>query len=252
MGRRQKKEEDVPVGAPLWMVTYSDMVTLLLTFFVMLIAMANFEQVGRVQAVFQSIRLALGVGGAHEQLMGVSAEQAQQIKEIQSNDELQPIMSRLRESLSRKVSDDMVRMTRTRTEIRVSLSDQVLFKPGSRELDPRAFPILGEIAKILGEHEKVKVQVEGHTDDSGNVKGNWDLSSGRAVEVVYYLQNKGDLDGRSLEAKGYGQFRPAAPDGMEDIENWNRRVELVIQSESPVAYEALYQVERETGGTDGG
>ena len=68
MGRRQKKEEQASAGAPLWMVTYSDMVTLLLTFFVMLIAMANFEQVGRVQAVFQSIRLALGVGGAHELL----------------------------------------------------------------------------------------------------------------------------------------------------------------------------------------
>ena len=250
MGRRQKKEEQASAGAPLWMVTYSDMVTLLLTFFVMLIAMANFEQVGRVQAVFQSIRLALGVGGAHEQLMGASEEQQQQVAEIQSRDELQPVMSRLRESLSRKISDDLVRMTRTRTEIRVSLSDGVLFKPGSRELDPRSFPLLTQIAQILGEHEKVSVQVEGHTDDTGNVKGNWDLSAGRAVEVVYYLQNKGELDGRSLEAKGYGQFQPSAPDGMEGA--WNRRVELVIQSESPVAYEALYEVERATGGLDGG
>ena len=252
MGRRGKKEEKSAPGAPLWMVTYSDMVTLLLTFFVMLIAMASFEKPGRVQAVFQSIRLALGVGGAHEQLMGSSSEVQQQIKEIQSNDQLQPVMSRLRESLSRKVSDDMIRMTRTRTEIRVSLSDSVLFKAGKRELSPAAYPVLTKIAQILADFQKVKVQVEGHTDDTGDTKGNWDLSAGRAVEVVHYLQQKGKLDGQILEAKGYGQFRPAAPEGMEELEHWNRRVELVIQSENPVAYEALYEVERATGGLDGG
>ena len=230
------------------MVTYSDMVTLLLTFFVMLIAMANFEQVGRVQAVFQSIRLALGVGGAHEQMVGQSEEPQQQIKEVQSKDELQPVMSQLRDSLNRQISDDMVKMTRTRTEIRISLSDQILFKTGSDELDPRSFPTLLAIAKILGEHDKVSVQVEGHTDDSGDVKDNWDLSSDRAVEVVYYLQKHGELDGRSMEAKGYGQFRPEAPEGMKEIVNWNRRVELVIQSESPVAHEAVYEMERQIGG----
>ena len=139
-------------------------------------------------------------------------------------------------------------MTRTRTEIRISLSDQILFKTGSDELDPRSFPTLLSIAKILGEHDKVSVQVEGHTDDSGDVKDNWDLSSDRAVEVVYYLQKHGDLDGRSMEAKGYGQFRPEAPEGMKEIVNWNRRVELVIQSESPVAHEAVYEMERQIGG----
>jgi chemotaxis protein MotB len=63
--RREKSGGDEGGGpsAPFWMVTYSDMVTLLLTFFVMLLAMANFEEVGRVDAVFESIRLVLGVDG---------------------------------------------------------------------------------------------------------------------------------------------------------------------------------------------
>jgi flagellar motor protein MotB len=72
------------------------------------------------------------------------------------------------------------------------------------------------------------------------------------VEVVHRLQEIGELDGRNLEARGYGEFRPATPEGMEELENWNRRVDIVIQSESPVAYEALYRVERATGGLDGG
>ena len=56
---KKKKEA---VGAPLWMVTYSDMVTLLLTFFVMLLAMANFEDIKRIDAVLGSIQASLGMG----------------------------------------------------------------------------------------------------------------------------------------------------------------------------------------------
>ena len=61
--KREKKEDDPPAGAPAWMVTYSDMVTLLLTFFVMLLAMASFESPGRVDKVIESLRRAFGVGG---------------------------------------------------------------------------------------------------------------------------------------------------------------------------------------------
>ena len=49
-------------------------------------------------------------------------------------------------------------------------------------------------------------------------------------------------------AKGFGQFKPEAPEGMEEISNWNRRVELVIKSDSNVGYEAVYEMERKIGG----
>ena len=61
--KREKKKEDKKGGAPEWMVTYSDMVTLLLTFFVMQLAMANFEDPGKIDAALESIRAAFGSGG---------------------------------------------------------------------------------------------------------------------------------------------------------------------------------------------
>ncbi|MEC7947188.1 MAG: flagellar motor protein MotB, partial [Myxococcota bacterium] len=235
-------------SAPFWMVTYSDMVTLLLTFFVMLMAMASFEEVGRVEAVLESIRLALGAGGTHQTLMGVTPEEMNQPSEIEPLDELQPIMAQLRESLNRHVSDDFVRMTRTQTEIRVQLSDQVLFEPGRDALHPAAYSLLGGIAGALS-GQPVNINVEGHTDATGDVKGNWELSALRAVAVVAFMQDRGGIDGRKLEARGYGPFRPASPGG-EDA-TWDRRVELVIQSKSALAYDAIYKVEQITGGTDG-
>jgi chemotaxis protein MotB len=246
--REQPQEEEGGPSAPFWMVTYSDMVTLLLTFFVMLMAMANFEEVGRVEAVLESIRLALGAGGRHQTLMGVTPEELNQPSEIEPLDELQPIMAQLRESLNRHVSDDFVRMTRTQTEIRVQLSDQVLFEPGRADLHPAAFSLLGGIAEAIS-GQPVNINVEGHTDGTGDVKGNWELSALRAVAVVAFMQDRGGIDGRKLQARGYGSFRPASPGGGDAT--WDRRVELVIQSKSPLAYDAIYKVEQMTGGADG-
>lgn len=250
MGKRREKpqEEDGGPSAPFWMVTYSDMVTLLLTFFVMLMAMANFEEVGRVEAVLESIRLALGAGGQHQTLLGVTPEELNQPSEIQPLDELQPVMAELRESLARHVSDDFIKMTRTQTEIRVSLSDRVLFAPGSDQLHPAAYGILSTLGKTLAGHP-VKIRVEGHTDASGTPAANWRLSSLRAVAVVTSMQESGGLDGRNLEAHGFASYRPSSPDGGDPT--WDRRVELVIQSKSAIAYDAIYKVEQLTGGVDG-
>ena len=124
----------------------------------------------------------------------------------------------------------------------------MLFEPGRTELHPAAFSLLSGIAGALTEHP-VSIHVEGHTDATGNVKGNWELSAMRAVSVVSFMQDRGGIDGRKLDARGYGSFRPASPGGADPT--WDRRVELVIQSKSPMAYDAIYKVEQMTGGANG-
>ena len=114
--REKKKEEAKSGGAPEWMVTYSDMVTLLLTFFVMLLAMASFESPGRVDKVIESLRRAFGVGG-----YSPNPEKAQKNPSAHTSDskttkdQVKPIVTQLREILSKKISDDLVKMTKTRT-----------------------------------------------------------------------------------------------------------------------------------------
>jgi len=249
--RREKPSDDGGgPSAPFWMVTYSDMVTLLLTFFVMLLAMANFEEVGRVDAVFESIRLALGVDGLDDQVVGVDPVDPNQIEDIQTETKLQPIMSEVASALSRHLSDDMVVLTQDVTEVRVKLDDRVLFKPGSAELHPSIYLLMADVGQAL-KGQPVTVKVEGHTDETGDTKANWELSSARAVSVVYAMQVRGGLEGEKLEARGMGQFQPSS--AVKGDHNWNRRVELVIKSDSALAMDAVYEVERVTnGGRDGG
>ena len=124
--RREKPSDDGGgPSAPFWMVTYSDMVTLLLTFFVMLLAMANFEDPGRVEAVFESIRLALGVDGVNEQVLGVDPVDPQNKEDVQEEDKLQPIMSVVSEALAKHLSDDMVVLTNV-----VNIGDELLASNG--------------------------------------------------------------------------------------------------------------------------
>jgi len=241
MGRREKKKEDEKAaGAPLWMVTYSDMVTLLLTFFVMLLAMAHFEDVGRVQAVLESIRTALGTGGYNFRVVGAEDEPAEQKRDFVPADRLQPIMTNLRSVISQHVSDNLVKMTQTQTEIRIKLDDRVLFRSGQSKLHPAAYSLVNDLAKLLNKHKSVNAYIEGHTDGSGDPTSNWELSALRAIALVTAFEKRGPVDGARLEARAFGAHRPS--DGQTQTSPWNRRVEIVLQSNEREAYSLIDDV----------
>lgn len=241
--KRKKKEEQKSGGAPDWMVTYSDMVTLLLTFFVMLLAMASFEDPGRVDAVIASLQKAFGVGGASPVRDTTNLNSAPAAAEEVKKEKTQPVLSKLVEALAKKISDDLIKMTRTRTEVRVMLDERILFAAGSQELHPSAYGILDSVAEAVGEM-KVNVYVEGHTDATGDSKKNWEISSMRAVSVVRALEARG-IPGERMQARGLGQYRPA--DIVDGNSTWNRRVELVIQADSTIGYEVAERLGDKVG-----
>jgi len=226
---RPKKPEEPPAGLPAWMATFSDMVTLLMTFFVMLMAMANFEDTQRVEAVFHSIKSALGVGANQLNRVGTHNEAQSMTPDNPRQESIQPVMAKLRQAFSKHLSDDLVRMVNNEQEIRVRLDDRVLFRPGSATLHPAAYALLTDVALVLAD-EPVEIRVEGHSDASGDPIKNWNLSGGRAVGVVMGLHEKGPIAGERLEADAFGQYRPAASFG--EVETWNRRVELVLRSDN--------------------
>ena len=229
------------------MATFSDMVTLLMTFFVMLMAMANFEDTRRIEAVFHSIKSALGVGANQMNRVGTHNEAQSMTPDSPRQDSIQPVMAKLRQAFSKHLSDDLVRMVNNEQEIRLRLDDRVLFRPGSTTLHPAAYALLTDIATVLSE-EPVEIRVEGHTDASGDSVANWGLSSGRAVAVVLALQEKGPIEGKRLEADAFGEFRPAASFG--EVETWNRRVELVLRSDN-VNTAGVVELLAAPGGSDG-
>jgi chemotaxis protein MotB len=219
------------------MVTYSDMVTLLMTFFVMLLAMANFDEMSKVNAVMGSIRVALGSGDSGE---GVGAEVRPDVEDSEAKSPLEATGAQLREALAQHASKHFIQLTQTETEIRIRLSDRIMFETGKSTLYPTAYQILKEVSRSL-KGKNVFVEVHGHADGTGRPESNWQVSSDRALAVLNELQSRGELDGRFMRAVAMGQYHPA--DLETGSSDWNRRVELVIRSRDGVAFEVIQGLE---------
>ena len=210
----KKKCPECPKGAPMWMTTFSDMTTLLLTFFVLLMSMANFDKV----KMEQSFGILAGSSGIMTNpsvtpLSQMNIVSKRSIKDTVSKTEEQ-IESQIKSMMQAQNMDNMVSVVKTDKGLSVRILDSALFRSGSAELLPQAGPILDRI-----------INIEGHTDDTGNPDFNWKLSTERALSVIDYFV-KADFNPVRLSASGYGQYHPILPNITEQNRSMNRRVEI--------------------------
>lgn len=112
-------------------------------------------------------------------------------------------------------------------KIYVSLSQNLLFKTGSDKVDPKGVEALANLAKALNENPSIEVIVEGHTDNTGGVDYNWNLSVNRATSVVKILALNGVLPNRMI-ASGRGMHHPIVPNNSEANKAKNRRTEIIL------------------------
>ena len=114
----------------------------------------------------------------------------------------------------------------------ISLADNMLFRSGGYEINPRAAETLSKIAKIITDYKDYDVLVEGNTDNvpisRENIRNNWDLSCLRASSVVQELQNKYNVDPKRLTAGGRGEYNPLQPNDSEVGKQRNRRTQIII------------------------
>jgi chemotaxis protein MotB len=240
MARKQKAPESAP-GAPLYMATYGDMVTLVLCFFVLLFAMSSVDAEKFKQAII-SLQGSLGPlkgGRTLEEGIepnasgedGVSAGSSPQY-ELDTQHVAYTIDSYLRaEGLEKSI-----RMTINQRGISVSISDQFLFESGSAELKVEGQRALYKIATLVRDAVPA-ISVEGHTDavplNGGRYRDNWGLSSARAAAVASYLQSSAGVTPQKLQAVGYGPYRPVVPNDSAAHRALIRRVDLVFLSQYP-------------------
>lgn len=230
-----KKEPECPPGAPLWMTTFSDLVTLLLTFFVLLLSMASMDPVKFVQAK-TSIKDAFG-------WRTTAAPVKYNVPVIPSppKSKFSPIPEQMAVKIYKQIKTDleMTKINKTvdiiykdKDTIVLRINDSVLFDKGKATLNPSSYPLLRKIADIIRPYPML-MRIEGHTDNTpvaGKVMGNWDLSVARAVSVMRFY-NRGKLFPIDRMASvGYGGTRPAFPNTSEENQAKNRRVDFVLRS----------------------
>lgn len=255
MKRRPRKNKK-DTGAPKWMVTFSDMVTLILVFFILLFSMSQIDQV-KFEAVSESFRNRMILdffpsavpldhpteSTSHEQsgidvheFSNPSKKKGAQDGEDgeESEDALSELMRDVDAFLEEHELHSIITANRTERGVVLVLQERVLFDSGEADILSSGEPFLNKIGTLLANMPN-HVKVEGHTDSrpisSYRYPSNWELSGARAGSVIRYLIGEHDLDEVRFSVAGYGDTKPVAPN--DSVINWskNRRVEIVILEE---------------------
>ncbi|MEM1295535.1 MAG: OmpA family protein [Verrucomicrobiota bacterium] len=137
----------------------------------------------------------------------------------------------IRASLNLDSVADDVTVSTAEEGVRVCFTDQYLFAPGEIEISERGQEVLGRLSEVLLASNGHQIVVEGHTDnqaiEASKFASNWELSSARSLAVLKFLQKTG-MDGKNLEARAYGEFRPRESNDSEEGRAANRRIEILI------------------------
>lgn len=214
-------------GRGRWLLTFNDMITLILTFFVLILSMSDMDKPS-IDQVSQSVSEAFGIGGIRKPLVTPRTSQPSADRgQIQA--EKNPEISKMAIQIA---SLPGMEAQTTAGGIRVSINEKVLFAPESDELDERSRQVLLALAPVLRE-STASMTVEGHTDNRPFVNerfpSNWELSTARAVSVVTFLIEQGGVAPERLSAVGYGDARPRVGNDDRQKRQMNRRVEINLK-----------------------
>lgn len=197
-------------GADRWLLSYADLITLLLALFIVLFAAADRERAAKIAGF---------LAGPNEAGSGIlpggeSFDRQPEIFEL-IND---PLLSRT------------TKMRQTPEGLVVSLSEAGFFSPGESDIGEYVRDTLGEIAIKLRKSGH-RIRIEGHTDSipikNDRFSSNWELSTARASSVLEFLIERG-ISPERLSAAGYGGFQPVADNESAEGRMLNRRVDIVV------------------------
>jgi chemotaxis protein MotB len=204
--RRKGEEEDI---TSFWLITYSDMVTLLLSFFLL---MYSFSVLGEDR---------------QKQLVDELREVGQNKVKVEKPRE---DLEQAAREIAAQFKKDETFVENTETEVTVGLSSEVTFASGDDALSPGGREALRKAGTILAKLPNT-IRIEGHTDAvpvrGGRFSSNWQLSAGRAQSVVRLLAESG-VDARHMQVVGFGDVRPRETNATSAGRAANRRIEIKI------------------------
>lgn len=228
----KRKKEEKPANHERWLLSYSDFMTLLMIFFVIMYAMGSTDTT-KYKELAQSLNGAMGEsmqGGSGDSFVpdGMSGGNAIGI------DDLNVMKQKIDKYVGENNLASGVTATVTSKGLVISLNDNILFESGQAELMSTSSKNLLKIGSIIKESSNY-IRVEGHTDNmpihNNSYKSNWELSSARATNVVRALIDNSYVSPERICAVGYGEYRPVSSNKDEEGRNKNRRVDIVLVDE---------------------
>lgn len=232
MARKEKNSSGE--GQPAWLITFSDLMTLLLTFFVLLVSMAVIDERHKL-VVLGSVSSSFGIGQAN--FNPKSPEKGS--SKLEPGAMLEPDMTPIKDMLWEDMKDDLNFQENRFVQI-LSINAEVLYKPGQTTLSERGKDLLNRMMPHLL-RIKYPLLVAGHTanrrDEEGEkyevdfdktkVDSTWALSLARGFGVYRYLLQSG-IPNERLSQEAFGQYHPRFPDRSPQGRLMNRRVDIVL------------------------
>jgi chemotaxis protein MotB len=227
----RKKKAAAKENAERWLLTYADLITLLMVFFVLLFAMSHTD-VQKFKELAQSLHNALNpsvLSGSQAVQLSTDGGTSSSLIEEQDFQRLNQVLKQLQNATG--ISSVQLSSQITNDGIAVTVSGALLFYNGTDQIKPDGIQLLQKLGAYLATLSNA-VRVEGHTDDvplqSAQYPTNWELSAARAVAVVRFFTANADLDPKRLSAVGYGQYQPIVPNDTRAHREQNRRAVIVI------------------------
>ncbi len=236
MGRRGGREPEKAPNHERWLITYADLITLLMIFFILMYTISNVNS-KKFAELSASLSEAL-VGNNSGFFIGeapgpvqVSGKVVTAAGKVAEQKAMQDAAEKIQGMLKEKGLSGKVQVGLEERGLVVSLKETLLFVRGSAEVNPASREVIRKIGEVLLTMGNA-IKVEGHTCDlpinTAQFPSNWELSTTRATNVVKLLIAEVNFPPKRLSAAGFGEFRPLVPNTAEANRQQNRRVDIVV------------------------
>jgi chemotaxis protein MotB len=229
-------QEEVEEGAPLWVVTFGDLMSLLMCFFVLLLSFSEMDR-KKYRMVSGSMAQAFGIqrekpvfeSPKGQKMIAKEFDQAIILTKIEES--IQPIIDEIKNEYEEL--KDAVELEIGEDTVTIRMMGETTFDTGKAELHPAFGPLLKKIGAVLSQ-TKGEIIIAGHTDNiplSGGLFGsNLGLSMARAGSVAEHLLRTSAIDPKRLSTMGFGEYRPLASNDSARGRRKNRRVEIIVSN----------------------
>ena len=262
---RKNEEEREKDNNERWLLTYSDMITLLLVLFIMMYTISTVDT-KKFQAISQQLNVMLGdsgrvssinIPGSNSEVLDsfyqtpeVSASASRSPSKSPSRSPSQAKLPGSRENIESKLEElvnssglgKVVTIQSEKRGVVVSFQEALLFPSGSADINSKGKAVLEKIAAIIKSVDNY-ISVEGSTDNvpmnSYRFPSNWELASQRAINVLKQIVRYG-VDPRRISATSYGEYRPVVKNTSDKNKARNRRVDIVFIDEQFNSLQAGY------------
>ncbi len=236
---RRKKQKSEGGGSPAWMTTFSDLMTLLLTFFILLYSFSTLDAIKfkNVASALQSVLL----GEAKPTIFpnDIPPGEApinppipiEKTSESELNTEMTQLYEIVRDYVEHEGLQAEISVRTDRRGVIIDIKETVLFDSGKSVLKEESKAILEKVVTLIQQFDNELI-IEGHTDtmpiNTAKFASNWELSVIRAVNVLRYFTETKDVEPGRISSAGYGQYKPISTNDNASGRALNRRVNILI------------------------